>query len=57
VNPGESYDPLLVSITDEKEGYLMGKTKDLSAFEWGVVVGASRTGFCQITFYWSHTHI
>jgi hypothetical protein len=25
----------------------MGKTKDLSAFERGMVVGAGRTGMCQ----------
>ena len=24
----------------------MGKTKDLSAFEWGMVVGARSTGLC-----------
>ena len=25
----------------------MGKTKDLSAFEWGMVVGARRISLCQ----------
>ena len=27
----------------------MGKTKDLSAFKWGMVVGARRTGVCLKT--------
>ena len=75
-NPGESYDPLLMSpvkstsiSVDEREetGYIffkprdnwdmdcvavpfswwLGKTKYLSAFEWGMAVGARRTGLCQ----------